>query len=375
MMKSIGEKIKEYRQKEQMTQEQLASCLNVTFQTVSKWETGVSNPDLSLIVPITKIFHISADELLGVNDAEHDERYIELKQAYDRTAYWQTFKKEDMAECQRICELAVSEYPEDMEWLFNLADIVACRSYEYEDKEQFIAEQEKAIRLYDTVIRNCRDDITKGSAILGIASLLGNRGRKDEARRYAEMLPERTMVSREEVLKSILDGDEQVLFKQKQIKSQIECALWSLSCMSGEGESSAVYGDLIRDIVRLLIPDGNYLSFNHILYYAVMKKINHALKFAPDAPSRQIYDMLTEMQSYANAYDEMVYANPGIYKYTEPWFARIEEDSCEWVGSEGETMTREFEQYLEEARFDPMRDEEAFQQLQRSARKEISETE
>ena len=77
-MKSIGEKIKEYRQKNHMTQEQLASCLNVTFQTVSKWETGVSSPDLSLIIPITKIFHISADELLGINDVESDKRYDEL---------------------------------------------------------------------------------------------------------------------------------------------------------------------------------------------------------------------------------------------------------------------------------------------------------
>lgn len=101
-MKSIGEKIKEYRQKNHMTQEQLAACLNVTFQTVSKWETGVSSPDLSLIIPITKIFHISADELLGINDVESDKRYDELKQAYDYT-----FKTEDFTERQRICEIAV----------------------------------------------------------------------------------------------------------------------------------------------------------------------------------------------------------------------------------------------------------------------------
>lgn len=42
-MLSIGNKIKEYRKKSGMTQEQLASRLNVTFQTVSKWETGVSH--------------------------------------------------------------------------------------------------------------------------------------------------------------------------------------------------------------------------------------------------------------------------------------------------------------------------------------------
>ena len=97
-MKSIGEKIKEYRQKNHMTQEQLATCLNVTFQSISKWETGVSSPDLSLIIPITKLFHISADELLGINDVESDKRYNELKQAYDNT-----YKTEDFAERQRIC--------------------------------------------------------------------------------------------------------------------------------------------------------------------------------------------------------------------------------------------------------------------------------
>ena len=42
-MKTIGEKIREYRRKADMTQEKLASAMNVTFQTVSKWETGVSH--------------------------------------------------------------------------------------------------------------------------------------------------------------------------------------------------------------------------------------------------------------------------------------------------------------------------------------------
>ena len=172
---SIGEKIKEYRNKNNMTQEQLASYLNVTFQTVSKWETGVSSPDLSLIVPITKIFRISADELLGVNDTEADKRYEELKSEYDRT-----FKTEDLAKRQEICERAVSEYPGDMPWLINLAWVVSNRSFEYEDNAKHIAEQEKAIKLFDAVIKNCKDDVIRGNAILGITQLLGWRGRKEE---------------------------------------------------------------------------------------------------------------------------------------------------------------------------------------------------
>ena len=77
-MKTIGDKIKEYRKKAGLTQEQLAMRLNVTFQTVSKWETNASSPDLSMIIPLTRLFGISADELLGLNDAEPDARYAEL---------------------------------------------------------------------------------------------------------------------------------------------------------------------------------------------------------------------------------------------------------------------------------------------------------
>ena len=202
-MKSIGERIKEFRQKNRMTQEQLASYLNITFQTVSKWETGVSSPDLSLIVPITKILHISADTLLGINDVESDKRYDELKQAYDHT-----FKTEDFTERQRICELAVSEYPGDMKWLYNLAGVISNRSFEYEDHDRYVAEQEKAIKLFDAVVKNCKDDILRGYAISGITQLLGWRGRKDEARKYIELLPEQTITTRDAVLENILDGDE-----------------------------------------------------------------------------------------------------------------------------------------------------------------------
>ena len=42
-MNNIGKRIRELRQKNDFTQEKLAGYLNVSFQTVSKWETGVSH--------------------------------------------------------------------------------------------------------------------------------------------------------------------------------------------------------------------------------------------------------------------------------------------------------------------------------------------
>lgn len=64
---NLGEKIKELRKSKGITQEQLADMLVVSSQAVSKWETGVANPDLALIPDLAKLFEVSTDELLGVD--------------------------------------------------------------------------------------------------------------------------------------------------------------------------------------------------------------------------------------------------------------------------------------------------------------------
>ena len=70
---NLGDKIKELRKSKGITQEQLADMLLVSSQAVSKWETGVANPDLAHIPDIAKLFDVSTDELLGVeNDKKID---------------------------------------------------------------------------------------------------------------------------------------------------------------------------------------------------------------------------------------------------------------------------------------------------------------
>lgn len=60
----IGEKIFELRKLKNLSQEEVAEKLNVTRQTVSKWETNQSTPDFDKIVPLCELFEISTDELL-----------------------------------------------------------------------------------------------------------------------------------------------------------------------------------------------------------------------------------------------------------------------------------------------------------------------
>ncbi len=74
----IGNKLYELRKSKNLSQEELADRLNVTRQTISKWETNQSTPDFDKIVPLCEIYGISADELLkGVKQEETNESPID----------------------------------------------------------------------------------------------------------------------------------------------------------------------------------------------------------------------------------------------------------------------------------------------------------
>lgn len=60
----VGKKIYQIRKLSGMTQEQLAEKLNISRQTLSKWENGTSMPDVESVVGLSMLFQTSLDELL-----------------------------------------------------------------------------------------------------------------------------------------------------------------------------------------------------------------------------------------------------------------------------------------------------------------------
>ncbi len=65
-MATVKLKIAELRKSKGIGQQDLAEVLGVSFQTVSKWETGTTMPDISLLPDIAAYFNVSVDELLGL---------------------------------------------------------------------------------------------------------------------------------------------------------------------------------------------------------------------------------------------------------------------------------------------------------------------
>lgn len=60
----FNNKLYELRKQKGLSQEELANRLNVSRQTISKWEVGDSSPDLEKLIAISDLFGISLDELV-----------------------------------------------------------------------------------------------------------------------------------------------------------------------------------------------------------------------------------------------------------------------------------------------------------------------
>ena len=64
---TIGDRLLKLRKERNISQEELANVLDVSRQTISKWETNQSSPDFDKIIPLCNYFGITSDELLTGN--------------------------------------------------------------------------------------------------------------------------------------------------------------------------------------------------------------------------------------------------------------------------------------------------------------------
>ena len=84
----LDENIRRFRKSKGLTQEELASSLNVVRQTVSKWETGLSVPDADILPQLAILLGVSVNQLLGTGQSEQTDPLLaqKLKEAADELA-------------------------------------------------------------------------------------------------------------------------------------------------------------------------------------------------------------------------------------------------------------------------------------------------
>lgn len=113
MKLTLSENIRSLRKQRKLTQEQLAEVLGVTTGAVYKWESGLSYPELGLIVEMADFFDTSVDVLLGYRMKDN-----RLKETVTRLRQYRSDK--DPAGLNEA-EKALKKYPTSFEVVYESA--------------------------------------------------------------------------------------------------------------------------------------------------------------------------------------------------------------------------------------------------------------
>ena len=74
----FNNRLYELRKQKGLSQEELAGRLNVSRQTISKWEVGESAPDMDNLVSISELFGVSLDELVLDKTSEKEQHSVQV---------------------------------------------------------------------------------------------------------------------------------------------------------------------------------------------------------------------------------------------------------------------------------------------------------
>lgn len=123
----IGKKIKALRLQKEMTQEELATKLNMSSQAVSKWENNVTMPDIQLLPRLSVLLGVTIDELFALTDGTHLERIGNMLQQA------QVISKDDFAYAERFLMEKLHDDGKRPQCLTLLAELHLHRSREHRD--------------------------------------------------------------------------------------------------------------------------------------------------------------------------------------------------------------------------------------------------
>ncbi len=96
---NLGERLYKLRKDKKLSQEEVAEKLNVTRQTISKWETNQSMPDFDKVVPLCELYGITPDEL-----------FIELKEkeTSKNNEFFIDYEEEKLKASKKAIGIAIS---------------------------------------------------------------------------------------------------------------------------------------------------------------------------------------------------------------------------------------------------------------------------
>lgn len=213
----IGEKIKQIRRERDLTQDEVASALGISYQAISKWERNDGYPDITILPALANYFGITVDELIGMNEIAAQDRLNQINQQYEKN---RVAKRH--SENVKLMKDALKIYPNNALLLVQLS--AALERIDGTDTERALYLQE-SIDVQERILRYCDDSEVRGAVLFNIADAYLRQGNNKKAEEYARKLPN-FYKTRENALVAILSNDNE---RHDVAMQSIERIIWSLS--------------------------------------------------------------------------------------------------------------------------------------------------
>lgn len=348
MTASIGQTIKKLRKVKGWTQEELASKLNISAQSVSKWETEICSPDISQIVPMTTLFGVSADVLLGITSNAME---CDIEEAAKICELPETTNEQALSVWQELYQ----RYPYNNHIRFEIAQAHENIAHSDEPREIFLEHYRNAAVYYEKILDESTDNELRSKTIYSLHSVYNNLGDRDNVIRIANMGGDWGTL-RAEMLSKIDGYEEKTLWCQKIFRYYGEGAAWALIGMSFPDENTKVFAfETAVKILDLVYCDGNkaWISYVYAALYTELAQMY--------ARSENYEAMYTTIEKW---YDSSLFADNlplGEYRYsTNPFMNQITYNHTIATSHlERDCMLL----HLENSAFDGVRNDERFVEL------------
>lgn len=257
---NLKDTLKALRRQKNVTQEALAEHLGITQQSVGKWERGEGYPDITMLPNLALYFDISIDDLLNVGQARIDDKLEAYKSEAVRLA-----KLGENNERIALWEKAHMEFPNNHFVMTELLRAILCKGkWPIPDEDA-----ERVIQLGTRVLEESTDSKLREQAISELCSVYKSRGETEKALSYADMAGS-IFNCREGLRAGVLEGEEGIRESQEYILFLVYLAMLETINLSGKGlppEREVVTIQFGIDLLKLLIPDGNYGGYAHDMAY------------------------------------------------------------------------------------------------------------
>ncbi len=179
----INEIIRNYRKRENLTQEQVANYLNITAPAVNKWESGAAYPDITLLAPLARILKIDVNTLLAFNeeltDAEVKNLTKDIGEIASRDGFEKAFEKAN--------EL-IKQYPSCDELVYWISTVL--RIHLLNPKIEEKAKYERKIIAWLELVATGSKEKSASMARLDLSAMYREKKEYKEAQETLDRIPE-----------------------------------------------------------------------------------------------------------------------------------------------------------------------------------------